>query len=249
VSAADRHRADDLDGAGRALVIEHDAYTSPALVGERLVQRGYRVVRRLVVPREHFHAPGVEHEFPDPGEFDLIVPMGAPWSADDHETIGSWLAPELAMLAEAHARGIPVLGICFGGQAMSVALGGGVTRSIGWEIGWTDVATVDPLLVPPGPWFQFHKDAMVLPPGALELAANRHCSQAWTLGRTLAVQFHPELTLAVLDPWLEHGGGPIVAAAGIDVERLRGDTELAEPAARTRTYALVDAFLDRIAAR
>ena len=237
------------DRRPRALVIEHDAYTHPALVGERLELRGYRVVRRLVVPQHRFHTPDVEHEFPDPGEFDLIVPMGAPWSADDHETIGSWLTPELAMLAEAHARGIPVLGICFGGQAMSVALGGGVTRSIGWEIGWTDVATADPQLVPAGPWFQFHKDAMVLPPGALEVAANRHCSQAWTLGRTLAVQFHPELTLDVLDPWLDHGGLAVVQQQGIDPERLRVDTLLAEPAARARTHALVDAFLDRVATR
>lgn len=233
----------------RALFVEHDAYTHPALVGERFEQRGYQVVRRLVVPEEHFHAPDVPHEFPDPGGFDVVVPMGAPWSADDHETIGSWLAPELAMLADAHRRGIPVLGICFGGQAMSVALGGGVTRSIGWELGWTDVVTAFPDLVPHGPWFQFHKDAMVLPPGATEVAANPHCSQAWTMGRTLALQFHPEVTAPVLDGWLDSGGRTIVEAQGLDPDRIRAETAAAEPAARARTHALVDAFLDRIATR
>ncbi|WP_088319363.1 type 1 glutamine amidotransferase [Kineosporia sp. R_H_3] len=233
----------------RALLVEHDPYTSPGLVGEALEARGYALERRLVVPEERFHSPGVDHDFPDPREWDLVVPMGAPWSADDHATIGSWLVPELEMLRTAHTAGVPVLGICFGGQALSVALGGGVTRAPGWEIGWTDVVTADPALVPAGPWFQFHKDAMVLPPGALEVAANAHCSQAWTMGRTLALQFHPEVTLEVFDGWLETGGAAIMEGLGLDVEAVRKDTADGEDAARARTRALVEAFLDRVAAR
>lgn len=229
----------------RALLIEHDPYTRPALVGEALEARGYEVERRLVVPEDRFHAPDVEHAFPDPARWDVVVPMGAPWSADDHARIGSWLGPELAMLRRADELGVPVLGICFGGQAMAVALGGGVTRAPGWEIGWTDVETWDPELVPPGPWFQFHQDAMVLPPGALELACNAHCSQAWSRGRTLAVQFHPEITLEVLDLWLDHGGDVVVRAQGIDLEKLRAQTAAAEPEARARTATLVNTFLDR----
>jgi GMP synthase-like glutamine amidotransferase len=231
----------------RALLIEHDAYTRPALVGEALEANGYQITRRLVVPEEHFGSPGVDHAFPDPLEWDLVVPMGAPWSVDDHATIGSWIQPELAMLRTAHDAGIAVLGICFGGQAMAVALGGGVTRATGWEIGWAPVVTARPELVPPGPWFQFHKDAMVLPPGALEVAANPHCSQAWTMGRTLAVQFHPEVTLDVLDLWLDNGGAAVVEGQRIDVEQLRTATLVAEAAARVRTATLVDAFLDRVA--
>lgn len=233
----------------RALLVEHDPYTSPGLVGEALEARGYVLERRLVVPEERFHSPDVDHDFPDPREWDLVVPMGAPWSADDHETIGSWLVPELEMLRTAHAAGVPVLGICFGGQALSVALGGGVTRAPGWEIGWTDVVTAEPALVPAGPWFQFHKDAMVLPPGALEVAANAHCSQAWTMGRTLALQFHPEVTLDVFDGWLETGGAAIMHGLGLDVEAVRKDTADGADAARARTRALVEAFLDRVAAR
>jgi len=236
-----------VTGRRRALLVEHDAYTRPALVGEALERRGYDVVRRLVVPEDRFHDPGVDHEFPDPREWDLVVPMGAPWSADDHATIGSWLVPELEMLRRAHAEGVPVLGICFGGQALSVALGGGVTRAPGWEIGWTDVATSDETLVPHGPWFQFHKDAMVLPPGALEVACNAHCSQAWAMRRTLAVQFHPEVTLDVLDLWLDNGGAAVVESQGLNLEQLRTSTLVAEDGARRRTATLVDAFLDRIA--
>lgn len=242
-------RAAGTSGRKRALLVEHDPYTRPALVGEALEARGYDLERRLVVPEERFHDPGVDHEFPDPAGYDLVVPMGAPWSADDHETIGSWLAPELDMLRTARDAGVPVLGICFGGQALSVALGGGVTRAPAWEIGWTDVVTADPALVPPGPWFQFHKDAMVLPPGALELAANPVCSQAWTMGRILALQFHPEVTLEVFDMWLETGGAAIMTSLGMDVEAVRERTRAIEDEARARTKALVDAFLDTVATR
>ncbi len=231
----------------RALVVEHDPYTDPALVGEALEARGVDVVRRLVVPEDRFDSPGVEHAFPDPTQYDLVVPMGAPWSVDDHATIGPWVLPELAMLRQAHEAGVPVLGICFGGQAMSVALGGGVTRAPRWELGWCDVESTDPALVPDGPWFQFHKDAMVVPDGADVVASSPVCPQAWTLGRTLAVQFHPEVTLPVLDMWLDHGGDHPLRENGFDVEEVRRATKDAEPAARARTDALVGAFLDRVA--
>ncbi|MFN8079822.1 MAG: type 1 glutamine amidotransferase [Kineosporiaceae bacterium] len=230
-----------------ALLIEHDAYTRPALVGEALERNGYDVVRRLVVPEDRFHTPDVQHEFPDPRAWDLIVPMGAPWSVDDHATIGSWIRDELDMLATAHAEGVPVLGICFGGQAMSVALGGGVQRAGQWEIGWGEIGTDDASLVGPGPWFQFHKDAMVLPPGAIEIARNAVCPQAWRAGRTLAVQFHPELTLEVLDLWLANGGAEVLEAEGLDVEAVRRQTETTAAAARSRTVTLVESFLERIA--
>lgn len=230
-----------------ALLIEHDAYTRPALVGEALERNGYDVVRRLVVPEDRFYTPDVQHEFPDPRAWDLIVPMGAPWSVDDHATIGSWIRDELDMLATAHAEGVPVLGICFGGQAMSVALGGGVQRAGQWEIGWGEIGTDDASLVGPGPWFQFHKDAMVLPPGAIEIARNAVCPQAWRAGRTLAVQFHPELTLEVLDLWLANGGAEVLEAEGLDVEAVRRQTETTAAAARSRTVTLVESFLERIA--
>ncbi|MBL8928581.1 MAG: type 1 glutamine amidotransferase [Kineosporiaceae bacterium] len=230
-----------------ALLIEHDAFTRPALVGEALERRGYRIVRRLVVPEHRFHSPDVEHDFPDPRAWDLIVPMGAPWSVDDHATIGTWIHHELDMLATAHAEGIPVLGICFGGQALSVALGGGVRRAGQWEIGWGQIDTDDPALVGAGPWFQFHKDAMVLPPGAVEIARNRVCPQAWTAGRSLAVQFHPELTLEVLDLWLANGAAPVLRAEGLDVQDVRRATAATVDEARSRTVSLVEAFLERIA--
>jgi len=236
----------------RVLFVQQDHVSPPGPVGEAFVERGYDVDEFLVVPAEQFHKPCVTVVFPDPRDYDVVVPMGAPWSVYDDDAVGTWVKDEIEFVREAHDAHIPVLGICFGGQAMSVALGGGVTRATGWEIGWAPVVTARPELVPPGPWFQFHKDAMVLPPGAVEIACSTasspvQCSQAWMLGRTLAVQFHPELTAEVLELWLGSGGAAVAAGEGVDVDGLRARTASGAARARERTHALVTAFLETVA--
>ena len=75
--------------------------------------------------------------------------------------------------------------------------------------------TIDPL-VPPGPWFQFHYDRWSVPDGATEVARNALASQAFVAGRSLAVQFHPELTAATLEGWLSEGGEEQVRRDGQD---------------------------------
>jgi GMP synthase-like glutamine amidotransferase len=232
----------------RALVIQHDHVSPPGLVGERLVERQFDLVEHQVVPAEQFFAPGVETEFPDPREFDLIVPMGAPWPVYDTDLIGSWVKPEMELLREADEAGVPVLGICFGGQLLAATHGGRVERGEQGELGWTgDIRTDDPALVPAGPWFQWHYDRWELPPEATEIARNGIASQAFVLRRNLAVQFHPELDPAMLDGWLDNGGREEIERAGLDVEEVRAATRREEPAVRLRTHALVDAFLDRVA--
>lgn len=233
----------------RALVIQHDHVSPPGLVGERLVERGLDIVEHQVVPADRFFAPGVETEFPDPREFDLVVPMGSPWPVYDTDLIGSWVKPEMEMLREADEAGVPVLGICFGGQLLAATHGGDVRRSERPELGWVhDIDTDDPVLVPDGPWFQWHYDRWHLPPDATEVARNEVTSQAFVLRSNLALQFHPELTLRMLDGWLGNGGREAMEQLDIDVEGVRAATEREEPAARLRTHALVDAFLDRFVA-
>ncbi len=229
----------------RALFVQHDHVSPTGPVSQLLRERGFEVDEILVVPEASFASPNVEFEFPDARDYDLLVPMGAPWGAWDDACIGNWLQPEIAWLAAAHADDIPVLGICFGGQLLARALGGAVTRAPKAEIGWTPIHSDLPSLVGPGPWFQFHYDRWSIPATATEIARNSVASQAFTVGRSLALQFHPELTGDALDGWLREGGAEQVVADGQDPDALLAHTRAEEPAALERTRALVDAFLAR----
>jgi GMP synthase-like glutamine amidotransferase len=201
------------------------------------------LVDMLVVAEEDFADPRVTADFPDPRDFDVIVPLGAPWSVDDRAAIGTWVDGEIALLREAVAADIPVLGICFGGQALAAALGGGVERASRPEFGWTRVRSDDPALVSEGPWFQWHFDRIVLPAGADETARTDVGPQAYRVGRSLGLQFHPEVTPGIVRAWLDNGGAAQAVAHGHDPRELARPRE----SARERSYALVDAFLDKVA--
>jgi GMP synthase-like glutamine amidotransferase len=233
----------------RALFVQQDHVSPVGPVGEQFAARGYDVEEFLVVPADRFHLPDVAVEFPDPTAYDAIVPMGAPWSVYDEATIGSWIGAELDFLREAHEAGVPIFGICFGGQALAAALGGSVQRAPEPEIGWYDVTSQDPGLVSDGPWFQWHYDQFTAPPGALTFASTPVGPQAYTIGRSLGLQFHPELTPSQLVAWLENGGDASLAAAGIDAATLVAHTEATAADAAVRTHALVDAFLTQVATR
>jgi GMP synthase-like glutamine amidotransferase len=231
----------------RVLVIQHDHVSPPGAIGERFAERGYDVVEHVVVDADRFHTPDVAADFPDPTAFEAIVPMGAPWSAYDHGTIGSWLLPELDLLRMAHAVGVPVLGICFGGQLLATAHGGAVVRAEAPELGWSEVASDDERVIPGGPWFQWHYDRWQVPPGGRELARNAAASQAFVLGRNLALQFHPELDSAMLTGWLELGGDAKLRESGVDPEALLHRTRERDAESRARAHRLVDGFCDHVA--
>ena len=231
----------------RALFIQHDHVSPTGPVSERLRERGFEVDEVLIVDEQHADSPNVHFEFPDASDYDLLVPMGAPWGAWDDRGIGRWLIPEISWLRGALASDIPVLGICFGGQLMSRALGGAVATARRPEIGWTVLHSDDAELVASGPWFEFHYDRWTVPAGAREIARTASASQAFTHGRSLAVQFHPELTAASLEGWLDAGGAEKVIADGQDPDAMLAHTRAEESSARARAAALVDAYLERVA--
>jgi len=233
----------------RVLFVEHDHTSPPGPVAAAFAERGFDVSEVVVVPSEKFHDPDVDFTFPNAADFDVLVPMGAPWSAvpGRDASISSWLLPELEWLRGAHDRDIPVLGICFGGQLLARALGGELDRSPKPEIGWTAVDTDRPDLVPTGPWFEWHYDRFAPPPGAVEIARNEVTSQAYVVGRSMGVQFHPELTAAGLQGWLDNGGAELARLAGVQPDELLAQTFIEEGAAASRADALVAAFLRDVA--
>lgn len=231
----------------RALLIEHDHVSPIGPLGERFSDWGYELSSVAVVPAEKFEQPNVTVNWPNFSDYDLIVPLGAPWGVWEVERIGNWLLPELDLLAHSHHEGIPIFGVCFGGQLMARALGGVVERSPKPEVGWMEIISDSPKLSS-GPWFQYHWDRWQTPPGALEIARTMVGPQAFIARRTFALQFHPEINREILDLWLAmEGGCAEVASVGIDPDTLREQTSAIQEQARIRTHELVDYFMEEIA--
>jgi GMP synthase-like glutamine amidotransferase len=211
----------------RVIVIRHHPEDSPGFIAQAFQERGADVSTYL---------------FPDGGVLpsleaaDHVVVLGAAPSINDG---AAWMEQEIAWLREANAAGLPILGICFGAQAMCVAFGGQVERAPAKEIGWTLVETADEELIPAGPWLEFHGDCCLPPQEARILATNEVGVQAFSIGRHLAVQFHPEVDGAQLKLWLDVGGRPDAEAAGVDTDEFLAQTITEEPGAKARAGALV----------
>jgi GMP synthase-like glutamine amidotransferase len=232
----------------RALFLQHDPGALPGAVGDRFEARGF-TVDTLAMANSIADAV-YTGPFPDPTGYDVLVPLGAIWSLYDHAAIGTWVERELDLLRRAAAAGVPVLGICFGAQALAAAHGGTVTAAARPEIGYGLVRSDVPDLIPEGPWMQWHSDAFGVPAGSVELARNDVSPQAFRRGRDLGVQFHPEVQPEGVALWLELGGDDAeraLAGVGMTPDGLLDDAERHAAQSAANAARLVDGFLDRIA--
>lgn len=144
---------------------------------------------------------------PSPTNYEFAVVLGS--DASVAGPLRDWVGRLLKWLGEADAAGVPVLGICFGAQALAVALGGGAQRLPLPEHGWIELTTRASSPVPRGPWLALHEDSFVLPDDASLLARSALGPQAFALRRHLGVQFHPEVTPAILRRWVADKGGRV----------------------------------------
>lgn len=147
-----------------------------------------------------------------------------------------WIDAECALIRDAVARGVPVIGHCLGGQLMSRALGGSVTRNPVKEIGWSlaqraDNATAarwlgaagddaDPALAADGgaTVFQWHGETFSIPDQAERILGNEFCAnQMFALGPHLAMQCHVEMTEAMIARWCESWPDEV---AGLELDAL-----------------------------
>ena len=228
----------------RALVIQPEAGNGSALVGERLRAHGFELAD-VVMSDDDGEALGAD--LGEPADYELVVAMGSIRSVYEADS-RPWIAEELDFLRRADTAGVPVVGICFGAQALATAHGGRVFRAERPQIGWHPLDGLDSGL-PRGPWMQWHYDRIEPPAHATVLLADDLCVQAFTVGRALGVQFHPEVTRDHIAQWIDGGGGEELVRHGIDPQQLIADTGAIQADVTTRTNQLVDWFLTEIAGR
>lgn len=144
---------------------------------------------------------------------DGVLPSG-PEAADGWLITGSkfgayedhdWIPPFEDFLRRTYARGVPIVGICFGHQILAQALGGKVSRyKGGWAVGpvtYRNALGHDPLTM-----LAWHQDQVtVLPDKARVLAGNDFCPYGVLSygNRALTMQPHPEFTPGFLADLIE----------------------------------------------
>ena len=188
---------------------------------------------------------------PSLGEADALVSFGGAQSA-----VGSPAAPhddaalrdEIALLRDAARSGVPVLGICLGGQLLARALGSEVRRSPRRTVAWHELAPLapDPLVDAVGDpvvGLHWNEDVFDLPPGAVELLGpRREGVEAFRFGECAwGVQFHPEVGSETLDGWYATYGGWL-AEAGVEEEAARAEDRRRLPAQQAQAERLFGAF-------
>ena len=138
-----------------------------------------------------------------------LILMGGPHSVnDDHP----WISEELKLIQQLVTNGTPLMGVCFGAQMISKALGGTVSEAPGMETGWHQIMVdtgrlPEPLTVSlPESFevFQWHEDTFSNPEGAIPLFTGSNIrNQGYILGNVLTMQFHLEMTENMVQEWLE----------------------------------------------
>lgn len=196
--------------------------------------------------------PFAGEKLPELHEVSEVICFGGPYAAYDQDQF-PFLREEIQFLNDAVEADIPVLGICLGSQLLAEALGGkSRVGDHGLECGFIDVVPVTgreevtPKLA--GRYFSFHTDSIDLPPGAELLAVSQQYPQAWRQGSALAIQFHPEMSVAGIQGLLGIEETKI-RQHGIDVEKLLAEVENNRAQLKQEAEKIVGGWIDYIDAR
>lgn len=229
----------------RALHLVHQRNSPAARFLPVLEAAGFRV--ETVVPGEQ----------PLPASVDgyaAVIACGG--MQNTHETARfPWLTDEIDLLAEAIERGTPTLGLCLGAQLLTAAGGGHVHPADPHEIGWRTVrmaaaAAADPVLAGFPESFQaveWHHYACEAPAGAVELARNDACLQAFRIGDAAwGTQFHIEVDREILLAWQREAPDEL-EQAGYPHERYLDELERNLPAHEALGREMAERFA-RVAA-
>lgn len=185
----------------------------PGGVFEEVVEAAGHELERWSVP---------EGGTPDPARsYDAVMVFGGSMHPDQDDHF-AWLEREEEFLREVLAEKVPVFGVCLGAQMLARAAGAWVGPASAPEIGWFDVeltpeGRADPVLgalSSPTEAFEWHHYTFGIPDGGVELARSEACTQAFGVGgHAWGIQFHAEMTLAMVTKWVSDDPGDLPVPA------------------------------------
>jgi GMP synthase (glutamine-hydrolysing) len=183
------------------LIVLHQEHSTPGRVGQALQKLGFG----LDIRRPRFGDPLPETMDAHSG----AVIFGGPMSVNDAD---DFIRQEIAWTAVPLRERKPFLGICLGAQMLARQLGGRVyLHAEGHvEIGYYPVRPTEAGRAVCRDWpecvYQWHREGFELPHGAELLAeADIFPVQAFSYGTAYALQFHPDVTHAMMCRWTTRG--------------------------------------------
>lgn len=230
-----------------AVLVQNSPHSGPGRLPGWLEEDG---VTAVVVPGDDLaeRVPALA------GTADGLVLLGGGLLPDEDER-APWLPHERALTTEALDTGVPVLGICLGGQVLAHVTGGTVTGRSGetekglCPVRLLDDAADDALLGPVGGlaeagevrMVESHVDSITaLPPQAVHLATSDACGvQAFRVGEVAwGLQFHPEAAPERIGTW----DADELAGLGYDRDELLAAALERAPENERQARALASAF-------
>lgn len=203
----------------RALLVQNTRTEGSGRLGSLLAEDGFEIV-----------SVNAKHDTIPTRDFDLVVILGAPESANDDLP---YLDAEQDLIRDSVDGSVPVLGICLGSQLIARAFGARVYRGPKTEIGfYSDLkkSSNSPLFSgfkDPFTVFHWHGDTFDLPDGALRLASSEYYpNQAFQYGCAVGVQFHLEVDAGMVNLWLDNMQRRNTVPPGLNVQKIRQDAAL-----------------------
>ena len=224
----------------KVLIVLHQEQSTPGRVGYALRDRGYALdIRR---PR-----------FGDPlpvtmAEHAGAVIFGGPQSANDPDEFNK---AEIYFIGVPLREGKPFLGICLGAQMLARYMGERVAPHPEGkaEIGYYPVrptAAGRAICDWPDHMYQWHREGFALPRGT-ELLAEGDISpvQAFRAGSAFAIQFHAEVTHAMMCRWTTRGAARMELPGTKQRHEHIADRAVHDYASRNWLAAFIDHWIGR----